>query len=458
MPEGCLATMSAVTHRYGEVVALDGLDLEIRPGEVLAVLGPNGAGKTTAIGLLLGSQGSLRAQEGTVRVFGCDPGARAVRMRRGAMLQVSGVADTLTIAEHLELFSSYYPAPLPVSRLLAMAGLEDLGERRYGRLSGGQKQRVMFALALAGDPELVFLDEPTTGLDVEARRSLWNEIRGLEAAARTAVLTTHYLEEADALADRFVVIHQGRVVAEGMPAETKSRTADRRVRCITSVGPLLALDPDLRDLHVAGAGLDDAFLTLVRDGDTYGVFGLIGPSLFGFGVGFATERDSGALLLKQTTPMPVGAYLLARVGTALLFGMAIVLGLFLLGAYAAEVTLYRWQWFALAGVVLSSVIPFCALGLAIGAWVKAQSAVAIVNLVYLPMAFLSGLWIPIALLPSFVRDVAVVFPAYQQSQLALKVVALDEGGSTAVHVLMIGIFTVVFLIVAAIGFRRVGQR
>ena len=191
---------------------------------------------------------------------------------------------------------------------------------------------------------------------------------------------------------------------------------------------------------------------------TYGVFGLIGPSLFGFGVGFATERDSGALLLKQTTPMPVGAYLLARVGTAFLFGMAIVLGLFLLGACAAEVTLYRWQWFALAGVVLSSVIPFCALGLAIGAWVKAQSAVAIVNLVYLPMAFLSGLWIPIALLPSFVQDVAVFFPAYHQSQLALKVVALDEGGSAAVHVLMVGIFTVVFLIVAAAGFRRVGPR
>ncbi len=191
---------------------------------------------------------------------------------------------------------------------------------------------------------------------------------------------------------------------------------------------------------------------------TYGVFGLMGSSLFGFGVGFATERDSGALLLKQTTPMPVSAYLLARVGTALLFGMAIVLGLFLLGAYAAEVTLYRWQWFALAGVVLSSVIPFCALGLAIGAWVKAQSAVAIVNLVFLPMAFLSGLWIPIALLPSFVQDVAVVFPAYHQSQLALMVVALDEGGSAAVHALMVGVFTVVFLIVAAVGFRRGGQR
>lgn len=295
MTDGRLATMSAVTHRYGDVVALDGLNLEIRAGEVLAVLGPNGAGKTTAIGLLLGT---LRVQEGTVRVFGHEPGAGAVRMRRGAMLQVSGVPDTLTIAEHLELFSSYYPAPLPVSRLLAMAGLEELADRRYGRLSGGQKQRVMFALALAGDPELVFLDEPTTGLDVEARRSLWNEIRELKAAGRTAVLTTHYLEEADALADRIAVIHEGRVVAEGTPAEIKSRAADRRVRCITSVKSdevaalpgvarvevngqhlevlttqpeellrtLLALDPDLRDLHVTGARLEDAFLTLVRDG------------------------------------------------------------------------------------------------------------------------------------------------------------------------------------------------
>ena len=296
MSHGCLATLSAVTHRYGDVVALDGLDLQIRPGEVLAVLGPNGAGKTTAIGLLLGS---LQVQQGAVHVFGRDPGARPVRMRRGAMLQVSGLPDTLTVAENLELFSSYYPAPLPVSRLLAMAGLEELAARRYGRLSGGQKQRVMFALALAGDPELVFLDESTTGLDVEARRSLWSEIQRLKKAGRTAVLTTHYLEEADALADRIAVIHQGRVVAEGTPSEIKSRTADRRIRCITGVGrddvaslpgvvraevsgqhleiltarpedvlrTLLALDPDLRDLHVTGAGLEDAFLTLVRAGD-----------------------------------------------------------------------------------------------------------------------------------------------------------------------------------------------
>lgn len=191
---------------------------------------------------------------------------------------------------------------------------------------------------------------------------------------------------------------------------------------------------------------------------TYGVFGLMGPSLFGFGVGFATERDSGALLLKQTTPMPVTAYLLAQVAAALVFGVAIVTGLFLVGAYAADVMLYRWQWFALAGIVLSSVIPFCALGLAIGAWANAQSAVAIVNLVFLPMAFLSGLWMPISLLPAFLQNLAVVFPAYHQAQLALRVIGMDAGASIWFHVLVISVFTVVFLGIAAVGFRRVSQR
>ena len=298
--DGCLAMLSGVRHRYGDIVALEGLDLDIRRGEVLAVLGPNGAGKTTAISLLLGR---LRVQEGAARVFGHDPGAQAVRMRRGAMLQVSGVPDTLTVVEHLELFRSYYPAPLPASRLLGMAGLEEVSGRRYGRLSVGQKQRVMFALALAGDPELVFLDEPTTGLDLEGRRGLWQEIRGLRDAGRTAVITTHYLEEADALADRIAVMHRGRVVAEGTPAEIKSRTAHRRIRCITSVNrdhvatlpgvararisgqhleiltarpedllrTLLSLDSNLQDLQVTGAGLDEAFLSLVRSDEQQAV-------------------------------------------------------------------------------------------------------------------------------------------------------------------------------------------
>ncbi len=291
-PGPALARLSRVTHRYGPVVALDGLDLEVRRGEVLGVLGPNGAGKTTAISLLLGS---LQVQEGAASVFGFAPGAPEVRVRRGAMLQISGISANLIVREHIELFRAYYPAPLPAARLLAMAGLEKLARRRYGKLSGGQKQRVMFALALAGDPELLFLDEPTTGLDVDARHRLWSEIRGLRESGRTTVLTTHNLDEADALADRVVVIHNGRRIAEGTPAEIKSRTG-RLVRCVTRIRPdevaslpgvieartrgrhlealttqpedlvreLLARDEELADLTVVAAGLEDAFLALTR--------------------------------------------------------------------------------------------------------------------------------------------------------------------------------------------------
>ena len=294
-PAPTLASLSRVTHRYGPVLALDGLDLEVRTGEVLGVLGPNGAGKTTAVSLLLGSLG---VQEGAASVFGHAPGAPEVRVRRGAMLQISGISANLTVREHLELFRAYYPAPLPTARLLSMAGLEDLARRRYGKLSGGQKQRVIFALALAGDPELLFLDEPTTGLDVDARHRLWSEIRALRESGRTTVLTTHNLDEADALADRVVVIHKGRRIAEGTPAEIKSRTAGRLVRCVTRVGPdevagmpgvveartrgrhlevlttqpealvreLLVRDEALADLTVVSARLEDAFLALTRDG------------------------------------------------------------------------------------------------------------------------------------------------------------------------------------------------
>lgn len=294
MSEDTVAHLSGVTHRYGPVVALEEVDLEVRRGEVLAVLGPNGAGKTTAIHLLLGS---LPVQTGEAAVFGRRPDAPEVRARRGAMLQISGIPDTLTVGEHIDLFRAYYPAPLPASGLLAMAGIEGLERRRFGKLSGGQKQRVMFALALCGDPQLVFLDEPTAGLDVEVRRGLWEEIRRHRESGRTTVLTTHYLEEADALADRIVVLHRGRVIAEGAPSTIKSRTAARLVRCVTRVTAdtvtavpgvvrsetrgqhlevltsrpealvreLFDRDPALRDLTVVGAGLEEAFLALTRE-------------------------------------------------------------------------------------------------------------------------------------------------------------------------------------------------
>jgi len=293
------AELRGARKRYGDVLAVDGLDMAVRPGEVLALLGPNGAGKTTAVGLLMGL---LTPDEGEARMFGLDPRSIAARQRAGAMLQISKVPETLRVGEHLELFSSYYPRPLPASEVLALAGLEGLEERPYGKLSGGQKQRLLFALALCGDPDLLFLDEPTVGLDVASRRGLWRRVRELVARGRTVLLTTHYLEEAEALADRVVVLDRGRVLAEGTPGEIAARAGSRTVRCHTRlplatvatlpgvvraerhggetqggetvifaasaegvVRRLLEEDPDLTDLEVRGTGLEDAFLALTGE-------------------------------------------------------------------------------------------------------------------------------------------------------------------------------------------------
>ena len=166
-------------------------------------------------------------------MFGGDPTAIETHLRVGAMLQVGRVPESLRVREHIDLFSSYYVRPLPMKQTLAIAGIENLQDRKFGALSGGQKQRVLFALAVCGNPDLLFLDEPTVGLDVEARHLLWEEIRQLLALGKTVVLTTHYLEEADALADRIVVINKGCMIAEGTPAEIKARTAGKKIRCIT---------------------------------------------------------------------------------------------------------------------------------------------------------------------------------------------------------------------------------
>jgi ABC-2 type transport system ATP-binding protein len=286
-----VATLSNVTKRYKATTALDGLDLALRPGEVVALLGPNGAGKSTAVRLMLGL---IAPSEGAVRVFGGDPRTPATRMRVGAMLQVGRIPETLRVREHIDLFRSYYPRPLAYAEVVRIAKLEGIEDRQFGQLSGGQKQRVLFGLALCGDPDLVFLDEPTVGMDIESRRALWQEVRELAARGKTVLLTTHYLEEADALADRIVVINKGRVVSEGTPAEIKGQTAGRKIRCKTqlSVETLRALpgvtnvaedreavivtatlvedvvremllrDDALSHLEIASPALEDAFLEL----------------------------------------------------------------------------------------------------------------------------------------------------------------------------------------------------
>lgn len=294
-----VASLTSVTKRYANgVVALDNLSLSLRPGEIVALLGPNGAGKSTAVKLLMGLSSPT---SGDVRIFAADPRHTAARLRTGVMLQVGRAPEMLRVREHITIFRGYYPKPMPYAALIAAAGLEGLEERFFGQLSGGQKQRVLFALALAGDPDLIFLDEPTVGLDIEARRLMWAEIRSLAARGKTVLLTTHYLEEADALAHRIVVINHGKVVCEGTPTEVKSMgsgtTATRMlkiIRCSTTLSTellfaipgvtsaevngtltavtttkpestlreMLALDQALHSLEVASPALEDAFLNL----------------------------------------------------------------------------------------------------------------------------------------------------------------------------------------------------
>jgi ABC-2 type transport system ATP-binding protein len=285
------AELRGVSKRYGQVTALDGVDMTLAPGQVTAILGPNGAGKTTAVRLILGL---AQPTSGTVRLLGHDPLATAARQRVGVMLQVSKVPETLRVAEHVELFSSYYPSPLPASEIIEAAGLAGLEQRAFGKLSGGQRQRLLFALAICGNPDFLVLDEPTVGLDVEARRGFWVEMRRLVSRGRSLLLTTHYIEEAEALADRIVILQGGRIIADGSPADIKARVAGRSIRCVTNLSPaemktipgvrgvrqekqatvvvaaevesvvreLLARDSSLAELEIARANLEDAFLEL----------------------------------------------------------------------------------------------------------------------------------------------------------------------------------------------------
>ena len=286
------ACLANVTKTYDEhVVALREISLDIHPGELTALLGPNGAGKTTAVKLLLGLAAPTT---GIARVFNADPRDAANRARTGAMLQVARVPETLRVREHIALFSAYYPDPMPFAQVVAAAGLGGIESKKFGELSGGQKQRVLFALAICGNPDLLILDEPTVGLDVEARRGLWTQIRAFVEHGKSVLLTTHYLEEADALADRVVVIDRGRIIAQGSPAEIKSHALGKRIRVRTRLAldeiralpfvtsatngggtieittassdevlrTLLARDASLADIEITSAGLEEAFLAM----------------------------------------------------------------------------------------------------------------------------------------------------------------------------------------------------
>ena len=281
--------------RYRAVVAVDGLDLTIGPGEVVALLGPNGAGKSTTIDMLLGL---TRPDAGAVALFGLPPAEAVRRGLVGALLQTGGLLPDLTVREIVSVTAALFPGPRPVAPVLAQAGLTEVAGRRVGQLSGGQRQRVRFAMALVADPELIVLDEPTTGLDVEARRAFWATMREQTARGRTVLFATHYLDEADAFADRVVFMRSGRVIADGSAAQIKAVVSGRTIRATvpgldpaviaalpgvdhTEIrGELVLLhcsdaDAALRallaataayDIEVTAQRLEDAFIALTTDG------------------------------------------------------------------------------------------------------------------------------------------------------------------------------------------------
>ena len=291
---------------FGATLAVAGVDLEVREGEIYGFLGPNGAGKSTTIDLLLGLQAP---DAGSATIFGQAPSDAIAAGRVGAMLQIGGLLSNLTVRELLMMVAAFYRSPLDIDVVLELARIEDFADRRTEKLSGGQVQRARFALALVGDPELLVLDEPTAGMDVEARQAFWTTVRGLARESRTILFATHYLEEADLYADRVVLMARGRVVADGPPTEIKAMVGTRTIRatlagvplerleglpgvtsaerrgeavvlvCVDSdatIRALLATFPEARDIEIRGAALDEAFLQLTGDG--YDDGGAGGPS------------------------------------------------------------------------------------------------------------------------------------------------------------------------------------
>jgi len=293
-PDGGIV-LSHLSKSYGAVCAVRSLDLAIAPGETVALLGPNGAGKTTTIDMMLGL---TRPDRGTISVFGLPP-AKAVRAGWvGGMLQTGSPLDHLRVRELVALTASYYPAPLGVDDVLRLTGADAFAGQWTTRLSGGQAQRVRFAAALVGEPDLLLLDEPTAGIDVEGRHDFWHSMRDIAGQGKTVVFATHYLEEADAYADRIVLIARGEVVADGPATEIKAQASSRTIRATlpdadttelralpgvraadrhgdaiilscsdadTALRALLGACPGARDIEVRGGNLEEAFMELTAE-------------------------------------------------------------------------------------------------------------------------------------------------------------------------------------------------
>jgi ABC-2 type transport system ATP-binding protein len=287
-------SIQQVSKQFKKKIVVNNISLEIPQGQIVTVLGPNGAGKSTTINMMLGI---LKPTKGTVLLNGKKPQKYQNRQCLGAMLQHIGLPDTLKPLELVELWSSYYLNPLPQHQIVEMVGLSEIVNKRFGELSGGQKRRVAFALAICGNPEILFLDEPSAGLDIQSRNLLWTEIKNFASLKKTVVLCTHYLDEADTLSDRIILMNKGEIIADDAPQNIKARVGKKTIRFKTQLPvytfekiptvenvfeqlgftnietnlpefvlrELFEMDSSIFDLEVHGVNLEDAFLTLTKN-------------------------------------------------------------------------------------------------------------------------------------------------------------------------------------------------
>jgi ABC-2 type transport system ATP-binding protein len=269
---GPVVSFDNVSKHYGSLKAVDGLSLELRGGETVALLGPNGAGKSTSLDMLLALR---KPTSGTIRMFGSDPYNAVKTGRVGAMLQSGGLMPEVTVRELLTLVAGLHPRPVPVAKTLRAAGIESVADQRVDRLSGGQTQRVRFALAIAGECDLIVLDEPTTAMDVESRQRFWSTMREEVAEGKTLLFATHYLEEADQAADRILVINRGRLLADGTPEDIKKRAGAKRMsfRLLNANEPFLlglpgvvSLETRHEQVHIQTSDSDATLYALLDSG------------------------------------------------------------------------------------------------------------------------------------------------------------------------------------------------
>ena len=480
--------VSDLTKSYGNVEALRGVSFDVAEGEVFGLLGPNGAGKTTTVEIL---EGYRRRDGGSATVLGFDPGdaPRGLRERMGVVLQQSELSPLLTVREMHRLFAGYFANPRDVDEVIELVGLAEKRDARVKSLSGGQKRRLDLGVALVGNPELVFLDEPTTGFDPAARRAAWELIRTLRSLGTTILLTTHYLDEAQQLADRVAVLRDGVIVSQGAPSDLigdAQTTEIRYVRdgeriVVTTTEPTQPLEradgggarvrPRARAARGAPADARGrvpgarrrggrVMSTLVHQlrfeqktfwrsreaavfifvfplllyallgsvyGDEIDVDGRGVPAvdvllagLFGYGAAntafgglaivLVVRREAGVLKRIRATPLPPGTYLTAVLLSTLVTFALQAVGLLVLGGLVFDASMPA-NWLGFAGAVVLGVASFAGMGLAAASLIRSAEGVsAVVNVVILPMAFLSGSFGPTQDFPAFLQAIADVLP------------------------------------------------